>query len=198
MTTINELLELPFILKIATKDWHPPNHVSFAANHAPPDNQPFISQTVIHNPYNASETVTSRLWPVHCVQNTPGASLIPELQQEKLDHVVEKGQDARVEMYSAFTGPFENPFVSISSLRGLLQEANISHVYVVGLALDYCVRYTALHAQHYGFRTYIVREGTRAVDPGVGRQEAEKELRTAGVTLIDLNGEELNNVRRLR
>ncbi|KAI9885581.1 MAG: hypothetical protein M1823_002640 [Watsoniomyces obsoletus] len=194
---VNDLLELPFTLKIATKDWHPADHISFAVNHSPPNNRPFISTTVVKNPYNEAETDTSRLWPVHCVQDSPGAGLIPELNLDKIHHVVEKGQDARVEMYSAFTDPFEHPSVSTSALRGLLQEAHISHVYVVGLAFDYCVRHTALHSQRYGFQTCIVRDATRAVDPGKGWQEAEEELRAAGVVMIDWQGEELDRVRHL-
>ena len=196
VSTINDLLELPFVVKIATKDWHPADHVSFASNHATPENVPFVSTTVVRNPYNASESYTTRLWPVHCVQDTPGAQLIPELHIDRIDHVVEKGQDARVEMYSAFTDPFVRPSVSTSPLAALLREADISHVFIVGLALDYCVRFTALDSRKEGFRTYVVREATRAVDSGeAGRGATEHAFEDGGVHLVDLDGEELHRVR---
>lgn len=195
---INELLELPFILRVATKDWHPADHISFAGNHAPPeDHKPFVSSAVVRNPYNASETYTTRLWPVHCVQRTPGAELIPELRRDRIDHVVEKGQDARVEMYSAFTDPFEHPAVATSPLAAMLHAEHISHLYIVGLAMDYCVRYTALDARREGFVTYVVRDATRAVDPGeAGWGDTEKLFGEVGVDLIGLDSAALDRVRR--
>ncbi|KAG4443644.1 hypothetical protein IFR05_000921, partial [Cadophora sp. M221] len=105
--TINTLLTLPFALKIATKDWHPTDHISFASNHAP--KKPFIDTVTVINPSNASETYETRLWPDHCIQHTPGAELVPELDIEKVDRVVEKGTRREVEMYSAFYDPLERP-----------------------------------------------------------------------------------------
>ncbi|KAG0651677.1 Nicotinamide deamidase [Hyphodiscus hymeniophilus] len=101
--TINTLLSLPFALKIATKDWHPADHISFASNHA--GKKPFTDFTTIINPTNAAETYETRLWPVHCIQNTAGAELLPELDISKIDKVVEKGTVKEVEMYSAFYDP---------------------------------------------------------------------------------------------
>ncbi|KAF9259161.1 Isochorismatase hydrolase [Marasmius fiardii PR-910] len=197
---VNDLLDLPFALKVATKDFHPPNHISFAANHAPPDNAPFTSFTTIHNPYNFSETDYSRLWPVHCVQGTKGSELVPELNVSKVHRVIEKGTDARVEMYSAFEAPFRHPIVveASSGLAQLLKEEGITDVYVVGLAMDYCVKFTAVDAIGYGFRTIVVREGTKAVDPSdAGWGEAEREMVGKGVSLVSVDGEEVNRVRDL-
>ncbi|KAF4630294.1 hypothetical protein G7Y89_g7848 [Cudoniella acicularis] len=87
--TVNKLLTLPFALKIATKDWHPADHISFASNHA--NKKPYVDFTTIVNPANASETYETRLWPDHCIQNTPGAELVKELEVEKVDKIVEKG-----------------------------------------------------------------------------------------------------------
>ena len=194
---INALLDWPFVLKIATKDWHPRDHVSFASNHPGPNNQPFISSIIIKNPFNESEAFGCRLWPVHCVQGSSGAQLIPELNLNKLDHVIEKGQDSRVEMYSAFTDPFEKPSVSTSALPDILKEAKISHVYVVGLAMDYCVKHSALDSTKYGFRTYVIRDGTRAVESGHdGWYAAEQELRAAGVTMVGLTDNEMSGVKQ--
>ncbi len=135
---INELLRRPFALKIATKDWHPADHISFAANH--PGKKPFVDTCTVVNPFNAGESYTSRLWPVHCVQDTPGAALVPELDVALVDSIVEKGTDARVEMYSALYDPLRNPRVSDSGLTTQLRERGVTDVYVVGLAADYCVR----------------------------------------------------------
>ncbi len=196
MPIINNLLELPFRLKIATKDWHPPDHISFAANHAAPNNQPFTSTATVQNPDNPSETFEARLWPNHCVQGSPGAELLEELDIGKLDHIVEKGQDSRVEMYSAFTSPFRRPAIGTSSLARILKDAGISHVFIVGLAMDYCVKHTAIDSKKAGFVTYVVREATRAVDPeDAGWGATEKEFDSCGVNMVSLDGEELDRVR---
>ncbi|KAK7728469.1 NAD(+) salvage pathway protein [Botryosphaeria dothidea] len=196
VSTVNHLLSLPFALKIATKDFHPPDHISFASNHVAPDNVPFTSTITIANPLNPSETQTTRLWPVHCVQGTPGAELIPELARDAVTHVVEKGQDKRVEMYSAFYDPFRNPTVAKSGLAELLRGAGVTDVFVVGLAMDYCVKHTALDAAKEGFRTLVVSEGTKAVDPAHWG-EAQKEMEEAGVRLVSVDGEEVKKVGQL-
>lgn len=191
---INSLLALPdtFALKIATKDWHPPDHVSFASNHQPPK-RPFLDKHEITNPSNPSESYTTRLWPVHCVQGTRGAELIPELDAARLDRVVHKGTDPRVEMYSAFYDPLRSPRVSDSGLAPLLRAAGVTHVYVVGLAADYCVRSTAEDAVREGFGAYVVEEGTRAVDPAAW-PGCKAEMEALGVRVVSRDSEE---VRRL-
>ncbi|KAH9220551.1 nicotinamidase [Leptodontidium sp. 2 PMI_412] len=191
--TINTLLTLPFVLKIATKDWHPPDHISFASNHPP--KKPFIDTTTVINPSNASETYETRLWPDHCIQHTPGAELVPELDLEKVDKIVEKGMRREVEMYSAFYDPLEKPRCSDSGLADVLRGRGISHVFVVGLAFDYCVRATALDASKEGFRTVVVREGTKAVDPEAW-EEVERELKGKGVDVVGVEGEEVRRIGR--
>ncbi|KAK8240596.1 pyrazinamidase/nicotinamidase-like protein [Phyllosticta capitalensis] len=193
---INTLLTLPFALKIATKDFHPPSHISFASNHAAPDNVPFASSVTIVNPLNAAETYSTRLWPVHCVQGTPGAQLIPELDTARLDGVVEKGMDARVEMYSAFADPFRAPCVASSSLEQRLRDRGVTDVFVVGLAMDYCVRYTAEDAVERGWRTWVVEEGTRAVDAG-NWDGVQREMEGRGISFVKMDGEEVGRVRAL-
>ncbi|KAK3309885.1 Isochorismatase-like protein [Chaetomium strumarium] len=189
---INILLALPSIrLKVATKDWHPPNHISFASNHK--NKRAFVDTTTITNPHNAAETYTTRLWPTHCVQSTPGAALIPELDTARLSHVIEKGTDPRVEMYSAFYAPLSLPRVSDSGLAGLLREQGITRVYVVGLAGDYCVRSTAEDAVREGFEAYVIEEGTRPVDPALWG-EVKREMEGNGVRVVRQDDRE---VRRL-
>ncbi|KAJ8607193.1 hypothetical protein MRB53_040453 [Persea americana] len=160
---INGLLCQPFKLKIATQDWHPQDHVSFASNHSS-NHEPFVSTARVVNPLNDKESEEIPLWPDHCVQHTPGAKLLPELEQGRFDHIVKKGQDKRVEMYSAFKDTFVAPCVSKSDLSAILHNAAIRRVFVVGLALDYCVKHTALHAAEEGFVTTVIKEATRASD----------------------------------
>lgn len=192
---INTLLAQPkFALRVATQDWHPADHVSFASNHNPPK-QPFTDTTTITNPLNPSEEpYTTCLWPVHCVQDTAGAALIPELDTSRIDAVVKKGQDPRVEMYSAFYDPFRQPTVSDSGLAGMLKERGITHVYVVGLAYDYCVKATAVDAAREGLVVYVVEEGTKAVGGKEAWDKCTKNLDEEGIRVVGMEDEE---VRRL-
>lgn len=192
--TINEFLSLPFALKVATKDWHPQDHISFASNHPAPNNKPFESSATIKNPLNPEETQETRLWPDHCVQGSKGAQLLPELDTSKVDRIIEKGQDKRVEMYSAFADPFTNPCVTRSGLAETLREANITDVFVVGLAADYCVKYTALGSQKEGFRTWVIGDATRAVDPS-SLDEVHREYEKSGVKVISKDDVQVQQVK---
>lgn len=111
-----------------------------------------------------------------------------------MDHVLEKGQDKRVEMYSAFGDPFRNPSVARTGLAAMLREKQVSHVFVVGLAMDYCVRWTAVDSAREGFETVVVREGTRAVDEPAWEQ-VEQELQKDGVKIVGMEGMEVRRVK---
>jgi nicotinamidase-related amidase len=137
----------------------------------------------ITNPLNPSETRESLLWPKHCVQGTKGAELLPELDVSKVHKIVKKGQDKEIEMYSAFADPFENPCVSKTDLAKILHDEGITDVFVAGLAADYCVKCTAIHSAKEGFKTRVIGEATRAVDP-TSMDEVLKEYKDAGVTVI--------------
>ncbi|KAI1138014.1 pyrazinamidase/nicotinamidase [Hypoxylon sp. FL0543] len=188
---INKLLASPFVIKIATKDWHPPDHVSFATNHQ--GKAPFEDIVTIVNPYNESETYESRLWPVHCVQGTLGAELIPELHASQLDMILEKGTDPRVEMYSPFYDPFRTPRVSDSGLAKALREKQVTDVYVVGLAADYCVKHAAVDAAKEGFKSYVVEECTRAVD-AVAWPKCKEDIEAHGAQVVSIDGPEVHRV----
>ncbi|KAA8909792.1 Isochorismatase hydrolase [Sphaerosporella brunnea] len=196
---VNQLLSYPFALKLATKDWHPPSHVSFAANHAgsPP---PFVSTTTIEHPLSAAHRYTTTLWPVHCVQHTRGSEFAAGFDCAKVDGTVHKGVDPRVEMYSAFCDPFrwtEAGAVSASGLEQRLKALAITDVYVVGLAMDYCVKATAEDAVAFGFRTWVVRDGTRAVGGEEGARKAEEEMVAKGIRVVSLGDESLGWVEAL-
>ncbi|KAK5110635.1 hypothetical protein LTR62_005674 [Meristemomyces frigidus] len=192
---INKLLEIPFALKLATRDFHPPNHISFASQHS--GKNPFVDSHTITSPKNEKETQTTLLWPDHCVQNTPGCELIPELNTSALDLVVEKGTDIRVESYSAFGPPFRNPPVAMSGVDTTLRKHGIEHVFVCGLALDFCVKSTAVDAAEFGYSTYVIEEATRGIDcSDSGRTKARADMEKVGVRVIRLDGLELAAIRK--
>jgi len=186
---INDLLQLPFVFKVATKDHHPPDHISFASNHK--GKQAFASFVTIRNPNNPDEAYESRLWPDHCVIGTAGNELVKELDVGKVDLVLQKGTDPRVEMYSAFRPPLADPPLkeSESGLEKILKEKGATDIYFVGLAGDYCVRFSAIDcakAKDAGWNTYVIEEGTRCVDPGAGWEEARAEMLDAGVKVVSI------------
>lgn len=195
---INDLLSLPFVLKVATKDFHPTDHISFAPNREPPDNKPYESFAAMVNPFDSAETKQLRLWPVHCVQDTPGAEIIPEIDASQFDAIVRKGQDPRIEMYSGFADAFGGKLGASSDLAALLREKEISDVYVVGLAGDYCVKATAMDAQKEGFKTYVIEEAVKSVDPSAkGWDEAAREMEEGGVSVVGVGGGAVNKVRQM-
>ena len=199
-STINSLLSLPFALKIATKDAHPRDHVSFATSHSP-QHKAFESVFNISNPSDGTQSYEIPLWPAHCVQGTEGADIIPEIDVSKVDAVVEKGRDSRLEMFSAFADVFGSKSSKAAShdLAELLHHAGVTHVFTVGLAGDYCVKCTALDAKKEGFGVYVVQEATRSVDAGEkGWGAAREEMGNAGIDVISIEGPELERVKRLQ
>ncbi|KAA8647369.1 hypothetical protein EYZ11_008543 [Aspergillus tanneri] len=197
---INSLLAHPgFVTRVATQDYHPSNHISFAHNHPGPNNRPFESVVDMVNPApgKQNETKPQRLWPAHCVQGTKGVDIIPEIDTSSIDLYVKKGMHSQVEMYSAFADAFGNndPAVTCKSvdadLASYLTEKGISAVFVVGLAGDFCVKHTAIGAAKVGFRSYVLEDATRCIDAGFGWEEAKKELTAAGVSIIRTDGSEI-------
>ena len=160
-------------LVIATQDWHPANHGSFAANH--PGRQPYELAELAGLP--------QVLWPVHCVQNTGGALFAPGLDTRAIHRVFPKGTDPAIDSYSGF---FDNGHRKSTGLGEFLKENGVTAVTVVGLATDYCVKYTALDARALGFAVKLAQAGCRAVnlEPGDGAAAVE-EMRRAGVTVAD-------------
>jgi nicotinamidase/pyrazinamidase len=161
-----------FDLVVATQDWHPADHGSFAASH--PGKQP---GEVID-----LEGLQQILWPVHCVQQTQGAEFAPGLAMEKVAHVVHKGTDPGIDSYSGF---FDNGHRKATGLDAYLRGQGVADLYVMGLATDYCVKFTALDARQLGYRTYLIEDGCRGVNltpSDVDR--AVEEMRQAGVILV--------------
>ncbi|KAF8971674.1 pyrazinamidase/nicotinamidase [Flammula alnicola] len=167
---INSLIDLPFKVKIATRDFHPGDHVSFAETH----HKPVFSKTTIYHPDDKEQArgVEQVLWPVHCVATTGGADFVEGLNATAFDAVVHKGTHPCIESYSAFKDIWGK---SLTALQGLLAEKGVTDVYFVGLAGDYCVKYTALDALEFGYKTWLVEDGIKSIkDDGVAFEEMAK------------------------
>ncbi|KAL6714004.1 NAD(+) salvage pathway protein [Lecanora helva] len=197
---INELLALPFALKIATQDFHPPDHISFDISNSPPNNVAFKSFVDIQNPHKPDQSYKIPVWPVHCVQGTKGAEILSEIDASKFHHVVQKGINSRMEMFSGFADVFgSKSSVSASeNLTELLRNAGISHVFNVGVAGEHCVRCTALDAKKEGFKVFVVEEAVRSVDAGEnGWDSAKNQFQNAGIDIVHIDGHEVNEVKNL-
>jgi nicotinamidase/pyrazinamidase len=166
-------LQRRFELVLATQDWHPPDHGSFAANH--PGKKP--GDRII------LDGIEQILWPVHCVQNTHGAEFAASFDTSGIAHVFHKGIDPCIDSYSTF---FDNAHRRTTGLGDYLKERSIEDIYLLGLALDYCVKYSALDARQLGFNAHIVVDGCRGIELDRGDLEhALDEMKRAGAILLE-------------
>ena len=161
-----------FDLVIATQDWHPQNHMSFASNHATAQ----VGDEVV------IDQLSQILWPEHCVQETEGAELHQELNKHGIDKIFYKGIDNRIDSYSAF---FDNAHLRSTGLHDYLCHHQIEEIYIMGLATDYCVKYSSLDAIHLGLNVYVIEDACRGVNLKPGDiEKALDEMRKAGVKVI--------------
>jgi len=169
-----------FDLVVATKGWHPAGHLSFASSHPGKSVGDVIEL----------QGLPQVLWPDHCVQGTDGAEFAGELDVDRIDRVFEKGTDRQVDSYSGF---FDNDRRHATGLGDFLRERGVSDVYIMGLATDYCVKFTALDAADLGFATHLILDGCRGVELQSGDiDRAVQEMKAAGVKVIasdDVPGE---------
>ena len=158
-----------FDLIVASRDWHPRDHGSFAANHPGRKVGDVID---LHG-------LPQILWPVHCVQNTPGADFVPGLDTSRIDRVFLKGTDKEIDSYSAF---FDNGHRKSTGLGEYLREKGMHDVYVCGLATDYCVNFTALDARQLGFNVHLIEDASRGVNlkPDDSANALQEILRVGG------------------
>jgi nicotinamidase/pyrazinamidase len=169
---LNSLVEC-FDLVLATQDWHPANHGSFAANH--PNRQP---GDVIE--LNGIEQV---LWPVHCVQRSPGAEFSTQLRTEYFAKIFRKGIDPGIDSYSGF---FDNARKRSTGLAEYLRERRLDELFICGLATDYCVKFSALDSIDCGIRTHVIEDACRGVDLKPGDSAAAlAEVRNAGASVVE-------------
>lgn len=162
-----------FELVVATQDWHPAGHGSFASSH--PGRRPFETVDL-----NGLEQI---LWPDHCVQHSQGAQLVPALDKRRIDRVFLKGTEPGVDSYSGF---YDNGHRKATGLADYLHGQRVNTVYLAGLAEDVCVFYTALDARRLGFETYLITDATYGVDMHEGDvARARTAMRDAGVIFCD-------------
>ncbi len=161
-----------FDVVVATQDWHPANHGSFAANHL----WRKVGQVIDLN------GLQQILWPLHCVQNSFGAMFHNDLNSDKIDEIVQKGTHAEVDSYSGF---FDNGRRQQTELDDYLKSKKVTEVYIMGLATDYCVKFTALDAVSLGYETCLIKDGSRGVNLNKGDvKRAIDEMKSKGVKVI--------------
>jgi len=167
----NMLME-DYDLVVATQDWHPADHGSFASQY-PERNAGDVEEL---------NGLPQILWPDHCVQDTAGADLAPGLNLDAIERVFSKGTDVGVDSYSGF---FDNARRNSTGLGEYLKDRGVTEVAVCGLATDYCVKLTALDAVDLGFKTSFIEAASRGVELSPGDiAKAIEEMKTAGVTII--------------
>jgi nicotinamidase/pyrazinamidase len=165
-------LQQRFELVLATKDWHPSDHGSFALTH--PGKKP--GDRII------LDGIEQILWPAHCVQDTYGAEFAASFDTNHIAHVFHKGTERNIDSYSTF---FDNAHRRHTGLAHYLEKRGINDVYLMGLALDYCVKYSALDARHLGLNTHVIVDGCRGIElksGDIGR--ALDEMKRVGAVLL--------------
>lgn len=167
---INRLAQR-FTAVVATQDWHPAGHFSFASSH--PGRQPF---DVVQCRYGEQ-----RLWPDHCVQGTRGAEFHQGLHLPQCQLVIRKGFRPDLDSYSAFA---ENDRATLTGLAGYLRERGIARIFLTGLATDYCVRWSAEDAQRSGFTAIVIEDACRAIASGEAYDEVIAGLRKSGIGVV--------------
>ena len=156
---------------VLTQDWHPAGHSSFASGHA--GKAPFDTVDMDYGP--------QILWPDHCVQGTPGADLHAGLTVPHAELVLRKGYRAAIDSYSAF---FENDHRTPTGLGGYLRERGLGRVFLAGLALDFCVLYSALDARRLGFEAVVIEDACRAIDVAGSHAAALARMDVAGAARV--------------
>ncbi|MCG8317865.1 MAG: bifunctional nicotinamidase/pyrazinamidase [Cytophagales bacterium] len=169
---VNRIQE-KFDLILATQDYHPANHASFAINH---ENKKPGEIIDLHG-------LTQVLWPAHCVQHSDGAAFGKDLDMARVTKIFYKGENPDIDSYSGF---FDNGKRKKTGLAEYLKSKGVDTVYIVGLATDFCVKFTALDAVDLGFETYVIKDATRAINLQPGDFEASlKAMERAGVKVIE-------------
>ena len=171
---INELQDR-FDTIIATQDWHPENHKSFASQHKNKKIGDFINL----------EGINQILWPDHCVENTFGSEIAIKLNQGKIEKVIKKGNNPNIDSYSGF---FENDKKTKTELDDYLREKGINTIFICGLATDYCVKFTANDASALGYKTYLIEDACKGVNiSSLDSEHAIGEMKGNGVVVINSN-----------
>ena len=168
---VNHLQEY-FNMVVATQDWHPKNHSSFASNN--PGKEP--------GDHVILEGIDQVLWPDHCVQGSPGAEWPQELHTDRIVRVIRKGNDPTIDSYSGF---FDNQHLRATGLHDFLQKHGINFLVLTGLATDVCVKFTALDALKLGYEVFLVEDATKAVGGDNAHHDTLEELSERGAKVVN-------------
>ncbi|WP_456405502.1 bifunctional nicotinamidase/pyrazinamidase [Caldithrix abyssi] len=167
---VNQILPF-FDLVVATQDWHPPDHGSFASNH--PGKK--VYDTIELN------GLQQILWPDHCVQGSHGADFVQNLNTNPVEAIFRKGTDPKIDSYSGF---FDNGRKKSTGLADYLRGRGVKEVFVAGLAGEFCVNYTIMDAADLGFKTYLIKDATRPLD-WQNFEKAMQKMQEKGVTILE-------------
>lgn len=169
---INKIVPL-FSIVVATQDWHPPNHKSFASAHEG------------KNPYDPFEApgLGPILWPDHCVAGTTGADFAPKFKKDGAHLILRKGTNPEIDSYSTFR---ENDRLTETGLSGYLKTRKVGRIFLCGLALDYCVFFSSMDGREMGFDVFVIMDLTRAVDSPPGHKDTTlNQMKDAGIKFIE-------------
>ena len=168
---ISNKLQEKFKINIITQDWHPPFHKSFASNHL--NKIPFSTAEMFYG--------TQVLWPNHCIQGSIGAEFHPKLVTKKADLIIRKGFRPEIDSYSAF---FDNDHETPTGLYGYLQSRGVDTIYLCGLALDFCVYFSAIDGIKLDFKVNVIKDACRAIDLEGSLDKSLNDMKNKGVNLI--------------
>ena len=169
VSSINSIQE-KFTVKILTQDWHPKNHKSFASNHKNKD--PMSTTQMFYG--------TQVLWPDHCIQGTEGSRFHAKLITDNADLIIRKGFRPEIDSYSAF---FENDQKTPTGLDGYLKSRGLNTIYLCGLALDFCVYFSAIDGAKLGYNVTVIKDACRAIDLNGSLQNSLNDMKSKGVKL---------------
>lgn len=166
---VNSIMD-NYNIVVATKDWHPKNHISFASNHK---NKKAGQKIKINN-------LDQMLWPDHCIKDSKGSEFPEKLDSHKIHKIFYKGVDSNIDSYSGF---YDNGKIRSTGLSNFLKKSNINQVDIVGLATDYCVKYSSIDAYSEGFKTKVLCCCVRGISVETTKT-AFKEMRDMGISII--------------
>jgi len=169
--TVNRLIE-HFDVIVQTQDWHPKDHSSFASTHQ--GKEPYETIEVDYG--------TQVLWPDHCIQGTEGAEFHPDLNTNKSQVIIRKGFRKAIDSYSTF---FENDQKTSTGLTGYLKQRGITELYTVGLATDFCVKWSILDGIDEGFTMHIIKDAVKGIDLNGSLDQAWSEMKAKGVKITN-------------
>ena len=173
VSSINSIQE-KFTVKILTQDWHPKHHKSFASNHKNKD--PMSTTQMFYG--------TQVLWPDHCIQGTEGSKFHAKLITDNADLIIRKGFRPEIDSYSAF---FENDQKTPTGLDGYLKSRGLSTIYLCGLALDFCVYFSAIDGAKLGYNVTVIKDACRAIDLNGSLQNSLNDMKSKGVKLSSIS-----------